>query len=90
MNPNPVCPIDETTPRKPELQEDDLLHIATVFEEEVVPKLRRHHARIGTLNCGFAGPGYVDWMLRFRSAGDGFEITEIEHDECGDGLDLDP
>ena len=82
-------PTDETTVHEPELDQDDRLHIATVFEEEMVPKLRRHHARIGALNCGFAGPGYADWLLRFRSAGDGFEIAGIELDECGGGLDLD-
>ncbi|MCF8061603.1 MAG: hypothetical protein K9M82_03720 [Deltaproteobacteria bacterium] len=75
--------------RKHELDEDDLIRIGTIFEAEIVPRLRRHHARIGTLNCGFAGPAYADWTLRFRSAGGGFEITEVEYDEGGDGLDLD-
>ncbi len=81
--------IDETPSQKLELEEDDLFHIAAVFEEEIVPKLRRHHARVGTLNCGFAGPAYAVWTLHFRSAGDGFAITEVEYDEGGDGLDLD-
>jgi hypothetical protein len=84
-----VHTIDETTVNQRELDQDDLLHIGAVFEEEIVPKLRRHHARIGTLNCGFAGPAYSHWTLHFRSAGDGFEITGIEYDEDGDGLDLD-
>jgi hypothetical protein len=84
-----VRSIDKPPSPRLELEEDDLLHIATVFEEEIVPKLRRHHARVGTLSCGFAGRDYDRWTLRFRSAGDGFEITEVAYDECGGGLDLD-
>lgn len=81
--------IDEAPTQRLELEEDDLLHIATIFEEEVVPKLRRHHARIGTLNCGFAGRDYDRWTLHFRSAGDGFQITEVAYDEGGGDFDLD-
>jgi hypothetical protein len=79
----------KTTACKPELDEDDLDLIRHVFEEKVVPKLRRHHARNGTLGCEFAGREYSGWLVRFRSAGDGFEITGYEYDRNGDEVDLD-
>ncbi len=79
---------DTATPKR-ELDEDDRARIQAVFEETVVPKLRRHHARIGSLGCGFAGAVYENWMLHFRSAGNDFEILEYEYDEGGGGLDLD-
>lgn len=72
-----------------ELDEEDRAHIAEVFEAEIVPKLKKYHARIGSLGCGFAGEAYVRWVLRFRSSGNDFEIIELEYDEDGDGSELD-
>ena len=71
------------------LGEDDLIHITEVFFEETVPKLQKLHARLGTLNCDFAGEKYKNWTLHFKSAGESFEIVEFEYDEDGSGLDLD-
>lgn len=77
------------TDTAPELDEDARAQIREVFEEELVPKLQSHNARIGTLSCDFAGDAYADWMIHFRSSGRGFEITEYEYDPDGDSLDLD-
>ena len=72
-----------------ELDEADVARISEVFFEETIPKLQRLHARIGVLNCDFAGEKYKNWNLHFRSVGDSFEIVEFEYDEEGSGLDLD-
>ncbi len=72
----------------PELSDEDRLFIREVFEERVVPRLRSYHARTGSLGCGFAGPGYADWVACFRSSGDGYEITDLEYDPDARGLDL--
>ena len=64
-----------------DLDEDDRTRIETVFERDVVPKLRRHHARTGALNCRFAGECYDHWLVFFRSSRDGFEITGFEYDK---------
>jgi hypothetical protein len=71
------------------LGEDDRAHIVTVFEEKIVPKLKLYQARIGSLGCGFAGEAYARWVVHFRPSGDDYEITELEYDEDGNGLDLD-
>lgn len=72
-----------------QLSDEDQEHIRDVFEADMVPKLAGLGARLGMLNCGFAGERYRYWSLRFRSAGSGFEIVEFEYDEEGDGIDLD-
>lgn len=72
-----------------ELDEEDRARIAAVFEEKIVPKLKLYQARIGSLGCGFAGEAYSHWVLHFRPSGNDFEITELEYDEDGHGLDLD-
>ena len=72
-----------------ELSEEDRAHIVAVFEEKIVPKLQLYQARIGSLGCGFAGEAYSHWVLHFRPSGNDFEITELEHDKDGNGLDLD-
>ncbi len=72
-----------------ELDDDDREFITCRFFEEVAPKLRRLDARIGTLNCEFAGKQYRNWNIQFRSAGSGFDIVEITYDEDGAGMDLD-
>lgn len=72
-----------------ELDELDRACISEVFHAEIVPRLMKRNARSGNLGCGFAGEKYRRWMLRFRSAGSGFEIVEFEYDREGDVLDLD-
>ena len=72
-----------------ELGEDDREHIRAVFHEEVVPRLARLDARLGNVNCVFAGEAYRNWAVRFRSVGSDFEIVEFERDEGGEALDLD-
>ncbi len=74
----------------PELDDDDRTLITQIFHEEVVEKLKRMGARIGTLNCAFAGKRYRDWTLHFRSSGPGFEIVDFEYDEDSRGFSLDP
>jgi len=72
-----------------ELDDDDRIHIRTVFHREVVPKLKKLDARLGTLDCRFAGEKYRHWLLEFRSLGCGFEIVDFEYDEDADSMDLD-
>ena len=72
-----------------ELSDDDKDHIREVFFEEIEQKLRNSHARLGTLNCEFAGEQYRNWNIRFKSVGSGFDIVEFEYDEEGCGIDLD-
>jgi hypothetical protein len=72
-----------------ELNDDDRIHITDLFQEEIVPRLKRLNARVGTLNCGFAGERYKSWNLRFKSYGSDFIITEFEYDEDGTSVDLD-
>jgi len=71
------------------LSDEDQEHIRARFHEDVVPKLSKLGARLGTLNCGFAGEQYENWTVQFKSMGDDFEIVEFEYDEDGDHLDLD-
>ena len=72
-----------------ELDEEDKAHIADVFLVKIVPKLRKHDARLGNLSCGFAGERYRHWTLQFKSVRSGFEIVEFTYDEEGDNIDLD-
>jgi hypothetical protein len=72
-----------------ELDEEDQGHIREVFHDEVVPKLVKLNARLGTLSCGFAGQEYEHWTIEFRSKGDDFEIVSFEYDEEVVSLDLD-
>ena len=72
-----------------ELDEEDKARIGDVFLEDIVPKLLKHHARLGNLSCEFAGVKYKNWMLRFKSKDSGFEIVDFEYDEEGDSIDLD-
>jgi len=64
-----------------ELTEDDKLYISEVFHERVVPRLNRFQARVGTLNCDFAGKAYKNWILYFRAHGSGYDIVDFEYDE---------
>ena len=71
------------------LSDDDQAHVRTLFHEEVVPKLIKLGARLGTISCEFAGEQFRNWAVRFRSVGNDFEIVEFEYDEDGAGIDLD-
>lgn len=71
------------------LSDEDRSHIRERFLEEVVPKLKRLHARIGNISCGFAGSQYENWVIQFRSRGSDFEIVDFEYDEHSTGIDLD-
>ena len=72
-----------------DLSEDDKGHIRDIFFEDIVPKLQNFHARLGNLNCGFAGEKYKHWSIRFESLKSGFDIVDFEYDEDGSGMDLD-
>ena len=54
-----------------------------------MPRLIRNGARMGNLNCEFAGERFKNWNVQFKSVGSDFEIVEFEYDEEGDGIDLD-
>jgi hypothetical protein len=73
---------------KNDIDENDKAFIAEVFAEKMIPKLRFLNARIGTLNCEFAGKQYGNWLVHFRSSGDDFRIVEYEYDPDTSGLDL--
>lgn len=72
-----------------ELDDIDKSHITEIFFEEIVKKLKRMDARIGTLNCDFAGDQYKNWNIQFKSKGQGFEIVDFEYDEDSCGFSLD-
>ena len=80
---------EATRDHRLQLDEDDRTHIIQVFFEEMEPKLKKLEARLGTLNCDFAGEQYRNWSMVFRSAGSGFEVVDFEYDEDGAGMDLD-
>ncbi len=69
--------------------DDDKAFITEIFFEEIVKKLQRMDARIGTLNCDFAGHQYKNWNIQFKSKGQGFEIVDFEYDEDSYGFCLD-
>jgi hypothetical protein len=75
---------------KYELEDEDKAFIIEIFFEEIVKKLKRMDARIGTLNCDFAGDQYKNWNIHFKSKGPGFEIVDFEYDEDSYGFSLDP
>ena len=81
--------IKQQNPPLHELDDNDRVYITEIFVEEIIPKLRRLDARLGTLNCNFAGKQYQNWNIQFRSVGSDFEIVEFEYDEEGVGVDLD-
>lgn len=81
--------VDHHPELDPELDDDDKTRIIDIFFEEVVPKLRKLDARLGNVNCDFAGEQYRDWTILFRSIGSDFEIVDFEYDEDGEGMDLD-
>ena len=73
-----------------ELDDDNKAFITEIFFEEVVEKLKRMDARIGTLNCDFAGYQYKNWNIQFKSKGQGFEIVDFEYDEDSYSFSLEP
>ncbi|OPX36096.1 MAG: hypothetical protein B1H12_07825 [Desulfobacteraceae bacterium 4484_190.2] len=73
-----------------ELDDDDKVFITEIFFEEIVKKLKRMDARIGTLNCDFAGDQYKNWNIHFKSRGSGFDIVDFEYDEDSFGFSLEP
>jgi hypothetical protein len=72
-----------------DLTDEEKIEIQHLFSEEVVPKLKKLDARLGTICCEFAGPQYANWMIQFKSKGEKFEIVGFEYDETGAGIDLD-
>jgi len=79
----------DKSPVQYELDDDDRASISEIFDEEIVPRLRDLHARIGTVNCDFAGEQYKNWIIHFKSRGPGFEIVDFEYDEEACSFDLD-
>ena len=73
----------------PDLDEDEKIFLSELFQEEIVPKLNRLGARLGTINCGFAGENYQKWNISFKSIGSDFMISDFEFDEKGTSIDLD-
>jgi len=73
-----------------ELSDEEMAMIRDLFHEQIVPKLKRLDARLGNIDCSFAGEEYKNWVIGFRSLGSEFEITEIEYDPEADVFDLDP
>jgi len=71
-----------------QLTEDDRFNIMQIFSEEIIPKLRRMHAKIGTLNCDFAGDQYSHWNLLFESRRNDFVIVGFEYDADSNCFDL--
>ena len=69
-----------------ELNEAEKIHITEIFLEKIAPKLHKLDARIGVLNCDFAGERYKKWNARFRSVREDFQIVEFEYDEEGSGF----
>ena len=71
------------------LDDDAKMKITEIFHEEIAAKLLRLGARIGTVNCGFAGEEYSNWNIQFKSAGSDFFIDDFEYDEDGASINLD-
>ncbi len=74
---------------QPDLDEDEKILIGELFDDEIVPKLIKLGARLGTINCSFAGDKYQKWNIRFKSIGSDFMISDFEFDEEGASIDLD-
>jgi hypothetical protein len=73
----------------PALDEDEKIFLSELFQEQIAPKLVRLGARIGTINCSFAGEKYHKWNISFKSIGSDFMISEFEYDEDSASIDLD-
>ena len=75
-------------PLEPELDEEDRIRISEIFYEDIVPRLMMMDARIGNINCDFAGEHYKNWVIQFRSSRSGFEIVDFEYDEDSRSFNL--
>jgi hypothetical protein len=80
---------DKTLSGRYELEDHEKAGIAELFDDKIVPKLRNLHARIGTVSCEFAGEGYKNWIIHFKSRGEDFDIVDFEYDEEACSFDLD-
>jgi len=72
-----------------ELKDEEKDHIRAVFLDDIAPKLKKLHARTGTISCDFAGDPYRKWLIQFKSRGSHFEILSFEYDEDAGSIDLD-
>jgi len=70
-----------------ELDEEEKAFISDLFFEKMAPKLKKLNARIGTIPCDFAGNKYKNWLIHFRSLGDGFEVVDFEYDPEARSID---
>ncbi len=75
---------------KEALNDHDKMHIIELFHDQIEPRLMRMQARIGSINCEFAGEQYKNWVIEFRSMRSGFEIVGFEFDEDSRSIDLAP
>jgi hypothetical protein len=66
---------------KDALDDEDKTLITEIFFDDIIPKLKKMHARIGTINCDFAGEQYKNWVIHFRSTRLGFDIIDFEYDK---------
>ena len=66
---------------KPELDDDEKLHITEIFQGEISERLMQMDARNGNISCEFAGPPYRNWVIQFKSSRWGLEIVDFEYDE---------
>ena len=80
----------DQTHLKNELDDDDKIHITEIFNEDVVPRLMTMDAKIGNINCKFAGEQYENWVIEFKSTRSGFEIVDFEYDEDSRSFELAP
>lgn len=72
------------------LREEDRLHIAGIFHEDIAPRLMKMGARTGSITCDFAGEQYKNWLITFRPTRAGFEIVDFEYDDDARSIQLVP
>ena len=70
------------------LDDDERVDITEKFYEEIAPKLKKLDARLGTVNCRFAGEKFKKWNIQFGSAGSDFKIIDFYYDEESSETDL--
>lgn len=80
---SPSAPVPD-----PELDDDDRIRIAEIFQQDIVPKLMMMHARNGVICCEFAGEKYKNWLIEFRSARRGLNIVGLEYDPDSRSFEL--
>jgi hypothetical protein len=79
----------DSSKHPPDLDEDEKIFLSEFFQDKIVPKLLKLGARLGTINCSFAGDKYQKWNIIFKSIGSDFMISDFEYDEDGASIDLD-